>query len=357
MANQTMANPVIQVNGTATIEPSVEVATLCEVKEGQVVTTSLKVAEIFNRQHSHVLRDIRDLDCSDEFRKSNFGLTLKTTELPNNATRQDPYYYITRDGFIFLVMGFTGKTAAKFKEAYIRAFNEMEAKLRRQQEEAALASGFKQIPMKAEGATDASGKQTHTMGDMPYMVKANSWKRIFGRLTRISKGEVLMSTITIANVLNRRHGHVLTLVRGIIVKSADFMDVCGKIRETRYIDRGGRRKICYELTRDGMVLFLGAVKRITEVERGALLYAYDMAEAKRQYHSGGKPKKRQAEKHEPQPAPQPAKQPAPQPAAASMATTMPASPAELMQRFATAMAVMMGADVNQVSNLINGGNK
>ena len=39
-------------------------------------------------------------------------------------------YYITRDGFTFLAMGFTGKIAAKFKEAYINAFNEMENKLR-----------------------------------------------------------------------------------------------------------------------------------------------------------------------------------------------------------------------------------
>ena len=44
-----------------------------------------------------------------------------------------PMYYITRDGFMFLVMGFTGKTAAKWKEAYIKAFNEMEAKIRAEQ--------------------------------------------------------------------------------------------------------------------------------------------------------------------------------------------------------------------------------
>ena len=40
-------------------------------------------------------------------------------------------YYIARDGFVFLAMGFTGKIAAKFKEAYIEAFNEMEERLRR----------------------------------------------------------------------------------------------------------------------------------------------------------------------------------------------------------------------------------
>ena len=135
MATELLENPVIQVSGTATIGPNVEVANLCEIKESQVVTTSLRVAEIFERKHKTVLQAIRELDCSDGFRGQNFLPTLKTTQLPNNATRQDPFYFITRDGFIFLVMGFTGKTAAKYKEAYIYAFNEMEAKLRRQQEE------------------------------------------------------------------------------------------------------------------------------------------------------------------------------------------------------------------------------
>ena len=132
MATQTLENPVIQVSGTATVEPNVEVANLCEIKDGQVVTTSLRVAEIFSKQHKNVLQAIRELDCSDEFRGLNFKPSLKIRQLPNGmGERQDPYYLITRDGFVFLVMGFTGKTAAKFKEAYIRAFNVMEERLRR----------------------------------------------------------------------------------------------------------------------------------------------------------------------------------------------------------------------------------
>ena len=37
---------------------------------------------------------------------------------------------MTRDGFTFLVMGYRGKKAARFKEAYIRRFNEMESFIR-----------------------------------------------------------------------------------------------------------------------------------------------------------------------------------------------------------------------------------
>ena len=36
---------------------------------------------------------------------------------------------MTRDGFMFIVMGFTGKRAAQFKERFIAAFNEMERAL------------------------------------------------------------------------------------------------------------------------------------------------------------------------------------------------------------------------------------
>jgi len=38
-------------------------------------------------------------------------------------------YYITRDGFTLLVMGYTGEKAMRFKEAYIKQFNAMERAL------------------------------------------------------------------------------------------------------------------------------------------------------------------------------------------------------------------------------------
>lgn len=93
------------------------------------MTTSLNVAEIFEKTHGNVLRDINNLDCSDEFRKINFDKLFITKDLPNGGVRKDPYYTMTRDGFTFLVMGYRGKKAAAFKEAYIKAFNQMEKEL------------------------------------------------------------------------------------------------------------------------------------------------------------------------------------------------------------------------------------
>ncbi|HHU4808346.1 TPA: Rha family transcriptional regulator [Escherichia coli] len=92
---------------------------------GRVVTTSLAVSNYFTKRHERVLDRIRNLECSAEFTEHNFVLS----EYTDASGRKLPCYQITRDGFAFLAMGFTGKRAARFKEAYINAFNQMEKQL------------------------------------------------------------------------------------------------------------------------------------------------------------------------------------------------------------------------------------
>ena len=99
------------------------------IVDGQVVTSSLAVADFFSKRHDDVLKKIRILDCSPEFCARNFAETSILVHQPNGGTRKLPCYHITRDGFAFLAMGFTGKRAARFKEAYINAFNQMEKNL------------------------------------------------------------------------------------------------------------------------------------------------------------------------------------------------------------------------------------
>lgn len=132
-SNVSDQNPVEQVAEVVQVAPTVQELSLVAVENECAVTTSLRVAEVFGKQHKNVLRDIQNLECSDDFRKLNFEPSHIIKQLPNNGSKKLPMYYITRDGFMFLVMGFTGKTAAKWKEAYIKAFNEMEAKIRAEQ--------------------------------------------------------------------------------------------------------------------------------------------------------------------------------------------------------------------------------
>ncbi|MDM3866416.1 Rha family transcriptional regulator, partial [Edwardsiella piscicida] len=100
------------------------------IHDGKAVTTSQAVAEYFIKRHDNVLRSIDSLECSPEFRLLNFKETSYQRENPNGGTGiGTKYYEMTKDGFVFLVMGFTGKKAAAFKEAYIAEFNRMEAQL------------------------------------------------------------------------------------------------------------------------------------------------------------------------------------------------------------------------------------
>lgn len=107
--------------------------TLVQSFNEQAVTTSLKVAEVFQRPHKDVLSSIRGLDCSSTLRERNFSLSCYVVK-NGNVSKRNPMYYIGKDGFVFLAMGFTGKIAAKFKEEYINAFNEMEEMLRKSKE-------------------------------------------------------------------------------------------------------------------------------------------------------------------------------------------------------------------------------
>ncbi len=95
------------------------------IVDGQAVTSSLAVADFFSKRHDDVLKKIRTLECSASFTARNFSVSDYT----DCTGRKLPCYQITRDGFAFLAMGFTGKRAARFKEAYINAFNQMEKQL------------------------------------------------------------------------------------------------------------------------------------------------------------------------------------------------------------------------------------
>jgi Rha family phage regulatory protein len=82
-------------------------------RKGKVFCSSLQVAETFKKRHDNVLQDIRKLDCSEGFNLLNF----QEIKYKDERGRLQPQIAMTKDGFTFLVMGYTGKKAATFKEA------------------------------------------------------------------------------------------------------------------------------------------------------------------------------------------------------------------------------------------------
>ena len=109
-------NEVIVINGQ-----SVEF----EVVNSGVFTTSLSVANVFEKRHSDILAQIREFP-KDDFTERNFPLS----EYTDSTGRKLPCYNLTRDGFSLLVMGFTGTRAYKWKIEFIEAFNKMEAMIK-----------------------------------------------------------------------------------------------------------------------------------------------------------------------------------------------------------------------------------
>ena len=101
---------------------------------GRPATTSLEVAKFFSKRHDHVVRSIQDLisNTPESFSAPNFG----AAEYSDEQGKPRPMFILYRDGFMLLVMGYTGKKALAMKLAYIEAFNRMEEELARQKEAA-----------------------------------------------------------------------------------------------------------------------------------------------------------------------------------------------------------------------------
>ena len=93
----------------------------------QAVTTSLVLAKVFEKKHQHVLRDIDALKDV-----SNFGQMFFESNEPDSYGRNRRIYFMNRDGFTLIAMGYTGSKAMEFKLKYIEAFNKMEQIVRQE---------------------------------------------------------------------------------------------------------------------------------------------------------------------------------------------------------------------------------
>ena len=100
------------------------------IKDGRPITTSLKVAEAFDKEHRHVLRDIDELECTPTFRLLNFGQMAHFRPNPlTGGQTESRAFEMTKKGFMFLALAYKGQKAALLREAYIEAFEQMEKEL------------------------------------------------------------------------------------------------------------------------------------------------------------------------------------------------------------------------------------
>ncbi len=133
------------------------------IVNGQPTTLSTDVAYFFEKPHNDVLKAIRAiLSKLPEDRLGNFSQTVVTRANPSGgAPIQSKAYRLTRDGFTFLAMGFTGEKAQAFKWAYIDAFNRMEEALRAPTEQSALITTTEQYEIRKAIKSRAKNSSVH----------------------------------------------------------------------------------------------------------------------------------------------------------------------------------------------------
>ena len=149
---------------------------LVGVFKNDAVTTSLRVAEVFEKRHDHVLRAIENLVVGLPKNEETPQMFFKSTYIDNQNSQKYPMYRMNRDGFSLLVMGFTGKKALEWKLKYIRAFNEMDKLLLEK--------------------------------------KSDAWKqaRIAGKLTRHSETGTIKKLVEYAKAQGSEHADMLYVV-------------------------------------------------------------------------------------------------------------------------------------------------
>lgn len=377
LSNVSDQNPVEQVAEVVQVAPTDQELSLVAVENEHAVTTSLRVAEVFGKQHKDVLKAVKSLDCSEDFHKRNFALMQKSIKIGNGAERKSPMYYITRDGFMFLVMGFTGKTAAKWKEAYIKAFNEMEAKIRAEQmakaieehdrkeaeeyekllereerEEAAIDARVAAMPpatsRKRQAEPQTTEQQTTTAED--------------GIIIEDYNGRRVVSSLTLAKLQGREHRYVCESVQRMkkyFVRPGSVIFRCG-----RTVNRGFGKGyesptgVVYYITAEAFKVMCKHCTTIDKDMQSEVRKAFRRAQGPKNH---GKPvattqAPQQTKPKAPTtpPTPTPTETAKPQQGKPT-AATMPQTPTDLMQRFVKAVGVMMGMDTDNLMNLMNKG--
>lgn len=376
LSNVSDQNPVEQVTEVVQVAPTDQELSLVAVENEHAVTTSLRVAEVFGKQHYNVMKAIKSLDCSEEFRAVNFNAS-KIDYQNGNIKKQLPMYYITRDGFMFLVMGFTGKTAAKWKEAYIKAFNEMEAKIRAEQMAKAIEEHDRKEAIEYEKLLEREEREEAAIdARVAAMPPAKSRKRQAepqtteqqtttaedGIIIEDYNGRRVVSSLTLAKLQGREHRYVCESIQRMkkyFVRPGSVIFRCG-----RTVNRGFGKGyesptgVVYYITAEAFKVMCKHCTTIDKDMQSEVRKAFRRAQGPKNH---GKPvaatqAPQQTKPKAPTTPPTPTETAKPQPQQGKpTAAMMPQTPTDLMQRFVKAVGVMMGMDTDNLMNLMNKG--
>ncbi len=226
---------------------------LVKITRKRPITTSVLVAEKFGKKHKSVLRAIENLECSAKFTGRNFALS----KYQDSTGRTLPMFEMTKDGFVFLVMGFRGKKAAVWKEKYISAFNQMEQIVLQWQNE-----GWKEIREQGKAARQI---ETDAIAQFVAYAKAQGSTNAGHYYTNITKATYKALFL----VKNKAPNNFRTMLDGMqlaFLQAAEYVArnalIEGMEKELEYKD-------IYILARNKIVAYAGAVGAVPLLEEGS----------------------------------------------------------------------------------------
>ena len=229
---------------------------IVEIDGGNMFTTSLIVAQAFEKNHFDVLKAIKNLECSPQFNECNFA----AVEYIDAKGEMRPAYRMSRDGFSFLAMGFTGKKAAAWKEKFLEAFNAMEQTLLDQQKDSIIEQAQEQEMLSKEAQP------------IPYFFRSR--KRIGKGGRAALEGILRLEALLQGDSLEHTEQHLCARMR---VKSVGDLQECRLQEAIIYVfeelfrvgGQGGWKEASSKnmlLTLHGMVDFWGHFSDYTKTE-------------------------------------------------------------------------------------------
>lgn len=209
---------------------------LVYLKKDEAMTDSLMVADSFGKLHKDVLEKIEKILADSA---ENSAQCFRLSHYKDASGKMNKRYLMNRDGFTFLVMGFTGKKADKWKWEYIHAFNSMESVIHEKSTQTWIETRQAgMLTRKAETDTikrlvEYAKEQGSTHADMLYV----TYTKLANRMAGIEKRD----QATVMQLNN------LSLMEHIILHIIDTGILTGKHYKEIYKDCKSRLQTVTEL--------------------------------------------------------------------------------------------------------------
>ena len=193
------------------------------LQKDEILTDSLTVASHFHKRHTDVLRKIENIIANDS--TQNCVQCFFKSHYKDESGKSNLKYLMNRDGFTFLVMGFTGKKADAWKWDYIKAFNAMENVLRERTTTIWIETRKQgKITRKSETdvikeLVDYAKEQGSTHAEMLYMTYSKLANALAGTKNRD------LATITQLHNLSLFENIILTMIRDGMAEGLGYKEI------------------------------------------------------------------------------------------------------------------------------------